>query len=89
MIKFWQGDEMKMRWERHVTCMGMMKYAYKIMVGKREGKKPLGRPRYRQEDDIRMDLREIGWKRSDQIHLVGDRYQLRAVVNMIMNLQVT
>jgi hypothetical protein len=62
--------------------------AYKILVGKPEGKRPLGRPRRRWKDNIRMDLREIGWGGMDWIDLAQDRDQWRAVVNTVMNLQV-
>jgi hypothetical protein len=57
-------------------------------VGKPEGKRPLGRPRRRWEDNIRMDLREIGCDGMDWIDLVQDRDQLRAFVNTVMNLRV-
>jgi hypothetical protein len=57
-------------------------------VGKPEGKGPLGRPRRRWEDNIRMDLREIGWGGMDWIDLAQDRDQWSALVNMVMNLQV-
>jgi hypothetical protein len=57
-------------------------------VGKSEGKRPLGRPRRRWYDNIRTDLREIGWEGVDWIHLVQDRDQWQAVVNMVMNLRV-
>jgi hypothetical protein len=50
----------RMRWAGHVACMGEKRNAYRILVGKPEGKRPLGRPRCRWEDNIRMDLREIG-----------------------------
>jgi len=49
----------------HLTCMGEMRNAYSILVGKHEGKKPLGRPMCRWEDNIGMDLREIGWEGVD------------------------
>jgi hypothetical protein len=52
------------------------------------GKRPLGRPRYRWEDNIKMDLREIGWGDMDWIHLVQDRDQWRALMNTEMNLRV-
>jgi len=58
------------------------------LVGKPEGKRPLGSHRRRWEDDIRMDLREIGWKVVDWIHLAQDRDQCCAFVNMVMNLRV-
>jgi hypothetical protein len=57
-------------------------------VGKPEGKRPLGRPRRRWEDNIKMDLREIGWGGMDWIYLALDRDQLRAFVNTVMNLRV-
>jgi hypothetical protein len=61
---------------------------YKVLVGKPEGKRPLGRPRHRWEDEIRMDLREIGWGIVDWIQLAQDRDRWRAVVNTVMNLRV-
>jgi hypothetical protein len=61
---------------------------YKALVGKPEGKRPPGRPRYRWEDGIRMDLRETGLGRVDWIRLSQDRDQWRAVVSAVMNLQV-
>jgi hypothetical protein len=51
-----------MRWARHVACMGEGKGAYRILVGRPEGRKPLGRPRRRWEDNIKMDLQEVGWR---------------------------
>jgi hypothetical protein len=62
--------------------------AYRILVGKPEGKRPLGRPRRSWEDNIRMDLREIGWGGMDWIDLAQDRDQWRVLVNMVMNLRV-
>jgi hypothetical protein len=78
----------RMRWAGHVACMGEKRNACRILVGKLEGKRPLGRPRRRWEDNIRMDLREIGWGGMDWIHLAQDRDQCRALVNTVMNLQV-
>jgi hypothetical protein len=57
-------------------------------VGKPEGKRPLGRPRRRWVDNIKMDLREIGWDGMDWIDLARDRDQWRALVNTVMNLRV-
>jgi hypothetical protein len=57
-------------------------------VGKPEGKRPLGRPSHRLEDNIKMDLREIGWSGMEGIDLARNRDQWRALVNMVMNLQV-
>jgi hypothetical protein len=61
---------------------------YRILVGKPEGKRPLGRPRHRWVDNIKMDLRETGWDGMDWIELAQDRDQWRALVNMVMNLRV-
>jgi hypothetical protein len=55
-----QVKSRRMRWAGHVACMGEERKVYKVLVGKPEGKRPLGRPRHRWEDGIRMDLREIG-----------------------------
>jgi hypothetical protein len=60
----------------------------RILVGKPEGKRPLGRPRRRWVDNIKMDLREIGWDGMDAIDLAQDRDQWRALVNTVMNLRV-
>jgi hypothetical protein len=68
--------------------MGEKRNAYRISVGKLEGKRPLGRPRHRWEDNIKMDLREIGWGDMKWIDLVQDRDQWRALVTMVMNLWV-
>jgi len=62
--------------------------AYRILVRRPEGKRSLGGPRRRWEDNIRMDLRDIGWDCVDWKHLAQDRDQRRAVVNTVMNLQV-
>jgi hypothetical protein len=63
--------------------------AYRILVGQPEGKRPLGRPRHtrRWVDNIKMDLREIGWGGMDWIDLAQDRDQCRALVNTVMNLR--
>jgi hypothetical protein len=55
--------------------MREMRNAYNILVRKRDGKRPLGRPRHRWEDSIRIDLREIGWEGVDWLHLAQDRHQ--------------
>jgi hypothetical protein len=68
--------------------MGETRNAYDVSVGKPEGKRPVGRPRRRREDSIRMDLRGIVWKCADWIHLAQDRDQWRAVVNTIMKLKI-
>jgi hypothetical protein len=56
-----QIKHIRMRWAGHVTRMGEEKKVYKVLMGKPEGKRPLGRPKRRWEDGIRMDLRDIGW----------------------------
>jgi hypothetical protein len=68
--------------------MGEMRNAYSILVGKPEGRRPLGRHRCRWEDDIKMDLREIGRGDMYWIDLAQDRDQWRALVNTVMNLRV-
>jgi hypothetical protein len=66
---------------------GEKKHAYRILVGKLEGKRPLRRPRCKWED-IKTDLREIGWGVMVWIHLNQDRDQWRALVNTVMNLWI-
>jgi hypothetical protein len=65
--------------------MGEMRNVYNIFTEKPEGKRPIGRERHRWEDNIRMDLREIGWEGVDWIHLAEDRNQW-ALVNMVMSI---
>jgi hypothetical protein len=68
--------------------MGETRNSYRILVGKPEGKRPLGRPRRRWVDNIKMDFGEIGWDGRDWIELAQDRDQWRALVNTVMNLRV-
>jgi hypothetical protein len=68
--------------------MGEERNVYRVLMGKPEGKRPLGRPRRRWEEGIRMDLGEIGWGSADWIQLAQDRDRWRAVVNTVMNLRV-
>jgi hypothetical protein len=68
--------------------MGQMRNAYKILLGKPEGKRPRGKPRRRWEDNIGMDLREMGWEGVYWINLVQDRDQWQALVRMVMKLRV-
>jgi hypothetical protein len=65
----------RMMWARHVARMGEMRNAYRILVGKPEGKRPLGRPGRRWMDNIKMDLRAIGWDCMDWIDLAQNRDQ--------------
>jgi hypothetical protein len=77
-----------MRWTGYVAPMGEKKNVYRILVGKPEGKRPLGRPRRRWEDNIRMDLRDIRWGGTDWIDPAQDRDRCRALVNTVMILRV-
>jgi hypothetical protein len=78
----------RMRWVRHVAHMGEGRGVYGVLVGRPEGKKPLGRPRHRWEDNIKLDLREKGIDGANWIHLAQDRVQRQAFVNTMMNLRV-
>jgi hypothetical protein len=78
----------RMRWAGHVARTGEMRNAYNIMVVNPERKRPLGRLHRRWEDNIRMDLREIGWEVVDWIQLVQDREQWRDFMSIVMNLRV-
>jgi hypothetical protein len=73
----------RMRWAGHVARMGETRNAYRILVGKPEGKRPLGRSRRRWVDNIKMDLREIGWDGMNWIELAQDRDQWRALVKLL------
>jgi hypothetical protein len=77
----------RMRWAGHVACMGEGRGAYRILVGRPEGRRPLGRPRRRWKDNIKMDLQEDGWG-MDWIDMDQDRDRWRAVVSAVMNLRV-
>jgi hypothetical protein len=78
----------RMRWAGHVSRMGEGGGVYKVLVGRPEGKRPLGRPRRRWEDNIKMDLREIGIDGANWIRLAQNRVQWRAFVNTVMKLRV-
>jgi hypothetical protein len=83
-----QVKSRRMRWAGHVARMGEDRKMYKVLVGMSKGKRPLGRPRRRWEDGVRMDLREIGLRGVDWIRLAQDRDRWRAVVSAVMNLRV-
>jgi hypothetical protein len=78
---------MRLRWAGHVARMGEGRGIYGVLVGRPEGKRPLGRPRRRWEDNIKMDLREIVNDGTNWIQLARDRVQWLACVNMVMNLR--
>jgi hypothetical protein len=77
----------RMRWAGHVARMEEGRGVYRVLVGKPEGKRPLGRPRHRWEDNIKMDLRGIGINGANWIQLAQDRVQWPAFVNTVMNLR--
>jgi hypothetical protein len=76
-----------MGWAGHVARMGEKRGAYRILVGRPEGRRPLGRPRRRWEDNIKMDLQAVGWGMV-WTELAQDRDRWRALVNAVMNLRV-
>ena len=78
----------RLRWARHVARMEQSRNTYRVLVGKPGGKRPLGRPRRRWEDHIKMDLREVGCDPEDWIALAEDRDQWWAYVRVVMNLWV-
>jgi len=70
------------------SACGDRRSVYRVLVGKPEGKRPLGRPRRRWEDNIKMDLQEVGCAGMDLIKLAQDRDRWGALVNVVMNLRV-
>jgi hypothetical protein len=78
----------RMIWAGHVARIGEVRGAYNILVGRPEGRRPLGRPRRRWVDNIKIDLREVGFRDVNCIHLAQDRDRWRALVNTVMNLRV-
>ena len=78
----------RMGWAGHVARMGEERGVYRVLVGKLEGRRPLGRPRRRWADNIRMDLQEVGCVYMDWIGLTQDRDRWRTLVSAVMNLRV-
>jgi len=85
---FWVIKSRIMRWAWHLARMGESTAVYRILVGKLEGKRPLGRPRLRWEDNIKMDLQEVGCGDMDWIDLAHGRASWRALMNAVTNLRV-
>jgi len=77
-----------MRWEGHVARMEKKRGVHRVLVGKSEGKRLLGRPRRKWKDDIKMDLQAVGCGGMDWIQLAQNRERWRALVNAVMNLRV-
>jgi hypothetical protein len=77
-----------MRWAGHVARKGERRGVYRVFVGKPEGKRPLGRPRRRWEDNIEMNLRGVGCDGMDWIELAQDRERWRAPVNAVLNIRI-
>jgi hypothetical protein len=77
----------RMRWAGHKAWMGEVRGVYRVLVGKPEGKRHLGRPRRRWEDNIKMDLQKVGYGGMELIELAQDRDRWRALVNAVMNLR--
>src|SRR5215510_11451968 len=78
----------RMRWAGHLARIGEGRGVHRVLVGKPEGKRPMGRPRRRWEDNIKMDLREMGGGCGDWMELAQDRDRWRALVSTVMNLRV-
>jgi hypothetical protein len=78
----------RMRWAGHVARMGEGRGVHRVLVGKPEGKRPLGRPRRRWEDNIKMNLQEVGGSCGDWMELARDRDGWRALVGTVRNLRV-
>jgi hypothetical protein len=78
----------RMRWAGHVARMGEDRVVHTVLVGKPEGKRPLVRPRRRWEDNIKMDLQEVGWGRGDWMELAHDRDRWRALMGTVREFRV-
>jgi len=78
----------RMRWAGHVARMGQGRGVHRVLVGKPEGKRPLGRPRRRREDNIKTDLQEVGGGFVDWMELAQDRGRWQALVSTVMNFRV-
>ena len=84
----WVIKSRRVRWAGHVARMGERRDVYRVLVRKPEVKRPLGKPRRSWEDNIKMDLEEVGCGDVDWIELAQDKDRWRALVNAVMNLRV-
>jgi hypothetical protein len=87
LTQYCSGDKIA-RCAGHVARVGKRRGLYRVLVGKPEGKRPLGRARLRREDNIKMDLHDVGCWGMDWIGLAQDRDRWRALVNVVMNLRI-
>ena len=78
----------RMRWAEHLARMGEDRGVYRVLVGKPQGRRPMGRPRRRWEDNIRMHLRQVGCGCVDWMELAQDRNRWRALLSAVMNPRV-
>jgi len=85
---FWVIKSRKMTWVVHVARMGERIGVYRVMVGRLEGKRPLGRPNLRWKENIKMDIQELGFGVMDWIELAQVEDRWRTLVNAVMNLRV-
>ena len=84
----WVVKLRRMKWVGHVACMGEGRGVHRVLVGKPEGRRPLGRPRLRWEDNVKTDLQEVGGSCGDWMELAQDRDRWRALVSTVMNFWV-
>jgi hypothetical protein len=87
-VKFHLIKLQRMRWAEHVANMRESRGAHRVLVGKPERKRPLGRPRHKWEESIKMDLQEVGSGGMDWIDLAQDRHRWQALANALINLRV-
>ena len=88
IVRVIKSTRRRLRWAGHVARMQEGRSAFKILTGKPTGKRPLGRPRRRWEENIRMDLEEIGINAGNWVDSAQDREYWRALVNAVLNLRV-
>ena len=84
----WMIKSRRISWAWHVAYMGEKRGVYRVLVGKPEEERPFGRPRRRWQDNIKMDLQEVGCGGMDWFELAQDRYRWRALVTAVINLRV-